>query len=347
MQRKLGPPGARRAFKAALAVAGAVVATGAVARAETPHPPIVLVLDPCAAVDAQEVRRLVPIEMGAPLAAAASDGVDTARVDTTRVFVGCVVGSPQLVRLEVRDPVGGKRVDRVITLVGDSKTDQARLVAIVAVELVAASRGENRSVSEGAAVAPPAPDPRTLVVMATPAAEREVARPRWRALALGSLRHVSGLPRVLPGGGLALERAWPRGWALGADVLAEGATLPTALGDVDALLVSIGLVGSWRLERGRLAVQSGLGARGGVARLVGRAPKDPLSSVRPGSLSAPWVGPLAAARATVTLGRSLVISLGGELGYVTSAIAGHVQGQPDVAVSGAWWNVVAGVGFGL
>lgn len=343
MQRKLGPPGARRAFTAVLV--GAVACAGAVARADTPRPPIVLVLDPCATVDAQEVRRLVPIEMGAPLAAAAGDGVDTARVDTTRVFVGCVVGSPQLVRLEVRDPVGGKRVDRVITLVGDSKTDQARLVAIVAVELVAASRSELPPARQGAADAESAPEPRTLAVTATPAPEREVARPRWRALALGSLRHVSGLPRVLPGGGLALERTWPRGWGLGADVLAEGGTFPTALGDVDALLVSLGLVGSWRVERGRLAWESGLGARGGVARLVGRAPSDPLTSVHTGTLSAPWVGPLVAARAAAALGRSLVISLGGELGYVTSAVAGHVQGQPDVAVSGAWWNVVLGVGY--
>src|SRR5882724_5940839 len=122
MLREVVPGGARRALRAALF--GALSCGGAGARAEAPHPPIVLVLDSCAAIDAQEVRRLVPIEMGAPLAAAAG-----AAGGPSRVFVGCVAGSPQLVRLEVRDPITGRRIDRVVTLVGDSKTDQARLVA--------------------------------------------------------------------------------------------------------------------------------------------------------------------------------------------------------------------------
>ena len=231
MQRKLASPFARLAIT--VVVTAAVVCAGAAARAQTSRPPIVLVLDPCAAVDANEVRRLVPIEMGAPLAAGATAEAspDATPADTTHVFVGCVPGSPQLVRLEVRDPESGRHVDRVITLVGESKTDQARLVAIVAVELVAASRTELRE-------APPAPvatpDAHALAVTARPAPVPEPPVARWRALALGSLRHIQGLPRVLPGGGL---------------------------------------------------------------------------------------------------------------GYVTSAVAGHVEGHPDVAVSGAWWNVVLGVGF--
>jgi hypothetical protein len=157
------------------------------------------------------------------------------------------------------------------------------------------------------------------------------------------VRHVAGLPRVLPGGGLALERTWRRGFGLGGDVLFEGASEPTTLGDVDAFLASVGLLGSWRVEQGPLAAESGVGARGGYARLAGHASAG--ASVRPGSVAAPWVGPLVAARLTATVSRHVVLSLGGELGYVTSAVAGHVQGQPDVSVSGAWWNIVLGVGF--
>jgi hypothetical protein len=341
MQRKLASPIAR-AITAVLAAAAA--SAGAGAGAQTARPPIVLVLDPCAAVDADEVRRLVPIEMGAPLAAPTGDGAatppaDAARADTTHVFVGCVPGSPQLVRLEVRDPESGRHVDRVITLVGESKTDQARLVAIVAVELVAASRTELRE-------APPAtatPDPRALAVTVTPAPPVEPPRARWRAFALGSLRHIQGLPRVLPGGGLGLERGFARGFALSADALAEGIGQPTALGDVDAFLASLGVLGSWRVEHGHLAGEAGVGARGGFARLAGRATSA--TTVRPGVLAAPWAGPLLAARAQASVSRRLVLSVGGELGYVTSAVAGHVEGHPDVAVSGAWWNVVLGVGF--
>jgi hypothetical protein len=301
---------------------------------QPPRPPIVLVLDPCAAVDAQEVRRLVPIEMGAPLAADAPG--------TTRVFVGCVVGSPQLVRLEVRDPANGRHVDRVITLVGESKTDQARLVAIVAVELVAASRTELREAPPAAA---PVPDAR-LAVTAAAAPPPEEPRAHWRVLAEGSLRHIAGLPRVLPGGGLSFSRAWSSGLALAADLLFEGAGEPTALGDVDTFLASGSLVGAWRGERGRLAWESGVGARVGYARLAGQPPSGAHQLVVLGELSAPWMGPLVTARASAAVGHHVLLSLGGELGYVTSAVAGHIMDRPDVAVSGAWWNVVLGVGYG-
>jgi hypothetical protein len=184
------------------------------------------------------------------------------------------------------------------------------------------------------------------VVTVTPPPPPPPPRARWRVLGEGSLRHVAGLPHLLPGGGLALARFAPSGLGLGADVLVEGGAEPTALGDVDALLVSASLLGAWRLERGAFAWESAMGARGGVARLAGRAPTNPLASpVRLGVVSAPWAGPLLAGRASAALGHGLCASLGGELGYIASAVAGHVQGQPDVAVSGAWWSVVLGVGY--
>jgi len=348
MQRKLASSFARRA--AALVLAAAAVWDSR-ARADSARPPIVLVLDPCAAVDAAEVRRLVPIEMGAPLAAAGGDGAaaasaDGTPADTTHVFVGCVPGSPQLVRLEVRDPESGRRVDRVITLVGDSKTDQARLVAIVAVELVATSRSELKEPAP-APVATPAPDVHALAVTARPAPPPAEPTARWRALALGSLRHFAGLPQVLPGGGLSVERASPRGFVLSADAFAEGGVASTALGDVDAFVGSLGVLGAWRLERGRVAGEAGVGARGGFARLAGEAPRGAATPVLGGTLSGPWAGPLVAARVQAAVGQRVVLSLGGEVGYVTSAVAGRVEGHPDIAVSGTWWNVVFGVGYAL
>jgi hypothetical protein len=340
MQRKLASPYTRRAAATVFAAAVVLVVRGR-ARADAPRPPIVLVLDPCAAVDAEEVRRLVPIEMGAPLAPAAGDGADAAGPGgTTHVFVGCVPGSPQLVRLEVRDPENGRRVDRVITLVGDSKTDQARLVAIVAVELVATSRTELR---EAPSAATPAPDARALAVAVTPAPVPPAAR--WRALALGSLRHFAGLPRLLPGGGLGVERASPRGFAVALDVLAEGGAAPTALGDVDTFIGSLGALVAWRVDRGRLGGELGAGGRVGLARLAGEAPRGATGSVQLLTQTAPWAGPLVAARAQAALGQRVVLSLGGELGYVTSAVVGHVTGQSDLAVSGSWWNLVLGVGY--
>jgi hypothetical protein len=349
MRRKLASPHAQRVISAVLAVAASCA--GATARAEAPQPaqpqqpaqlPIVLVLDPCAVVDAREVRRLLPIEMGAPLApGSAGEG------DTTRVFVGCVPGSPQLVRLEVRDIVSGRHVDRVITLVGDSKTDQARLVAIVAVELVATSRSELRE--RVVAAAPPAAEPASLVVTAKaePVEPPRAREPAWRALAFGSVRHVEGLPSMLPGGGLALERSVARHFVLGADVVAEGAGQPTALGDVAAFVASASAFAGVRVDRGPWALQAGGGARGGVARFSGEARRASAVTVASSVFSAPWAGALFEARATATLAHGVVILLGGELGYVTSPVEGYVSGHDAVAMRGLWWSAALGVGHAL
>ncbi|HEX4403610.1 MAG TPA: hypothetical protein VH560_02200 [Polyangia bacterium] len=325
MQRKLVLPAARRAFTIVVVCFAAL--TAGAARADAPRPPIVLVLDPCARVDAQEVRRLVPIEAGAPL------GAGDPR-DTTRVSVGCVAGAPQVVRLEVRDPTTGRTLDRDVTLEGVSKANQARLVAIASVELVAASQGDPGHVAEAGSivatplVAPPAP-------------------PRWRALASGALRVFSGMPRALVGGDLAVERQLPRRFDLVADVDLEGAAQPTALGDIDALVASVGLLGALRGARGRATWEAGVGARGGVAQLVGHGEPSALGVVQARTVSAPWLGPLVAARATLAFGRAgaILASLGAEAGYVTSAVVGQVSDHSDVGVRGVWWGATLGVGF--
>jgi hypothetical protein len=59
---------------------------------------------------------------------------------------------------------------------------------------------------------------------------------------------------------------------------------------------------------------------------------------------------MAALRAPAALGRRFVVSVGGEVGYVTAGLAGHVvsaegQSRPDVAISGTWWSATLGVGL--
>jgi hypothetical protein len=307
------------------------------ARAED-HPPIVLVLDPCADVDANEVRRLMPIEMGAPLAPADGAGQPA---DTTRVSVGCVVDSPHLVRLEVRDAATGKTLDRLVTLTGVARSDRGRLVAISAVELVAASRGGAKAAEPPPVVVPPPPP---VVVAAPPPPPEPEAPGRWRVLAVGGLRGVSGLPRLLPGGGAAVQRALGGPLSVGGDVMVEGLAQPTALGDVDALLCSASLAALVRSERGRLTTEAGLGLRGGVARLAGQAGSAALGSTMTGR----WGGPLVSLRASIAVARRVDVSLGGEVGYVTAGIAGNVigaQGQTsEVAIRGLWWGATLGVG---
>jgi hypothetical protein len=305
------------------------------------HPPIVLVLDPCADVDANEVRRLMPIEMGAPVSSADGDGAAAAQ-DTTRVSVACVVDSPQLVRLEVRDPTTGKTLERVVTLVGVARSDRGRLVAISAVELVAASRSGGREPEP-----PPAPKPVAppVVVAAPPPPSPPEAPPRWRVLAVGGVRGFAGLPRLLPGGGLAVQRAFAGPLSVGGDVMLEGLSQPTSLGDVDTLVGSASAAALLRAEAGRVTWETGLGLRGGFARLSGQASDAALG----GTMTARWGGPMLALRASMAAGRTFVVSLGGELGWVTAGVAGHVVGAngqaSDVAIRGAWWGATLGVGL--
>jgi hypothetical protein len=302
------------------------------ARVDGPHPPIVLALDPCADIDAKEVRRLLPIEMGAPVV-----GSEAETRDTTRVTVGCVVDSPSVVRLEVREPTTGRVLDRFITLLGVAKTDQARLVAIAAVELVAASWSDRARVPEApAASVKPASD---LGVTATPSpAPRER---RWRLSAVASLRHFGGLPDALPGGGLAVQHVRRR-FVVGADAVVEGNQQSTALGGVDSLLASGSLTGAARLPLGPLTLEGGGGVRAGMARLAGRG------SARAGTVSAPWLGPLGTLRAVLTLSQGFAVSLGGEIGWATGGVIGGVRAAPDLpdlSVRGAWWGAALGVGY--
>jgi hypothetical protein len=217
-------------------------------------------------------------------------------------------------------------------------------VAIVAVELVATSRSELKELAS-AALATPAPDTHALAVTVTPAPAPEAQRARWRALALGSLRHFAGLPRLLPGGGLGLERASARGFVVSLDALAEGGSSSTSLGAVDTFIGSVGALAGWRVDRGRFGGELGVGGRVGLARLAGEAARGAPGSVQLSTQTEPWAGPLVAARAQAAIARRVVLSLGGELGYVTSAVVGHVTGQSDFAVRGPWWNVVLGVGY--
>ena len=142
--------------------------------------------------------------MGAPLAMGRGDPSGT-----TRVFVGCVEGSPA-----ARAPRGArpderrKTLERIITLVGVPKPDQARLVAIVAVELVAASEG-GRGAEASRPSSPPSPRRRLPRSRPDRSSLRSRARARWRVLVAGGVRQFAGLPRALPADPSACSASCP------------------------------------------------------------------------------------------------------------------------------------------
>jgi hypothetical protein len=308
------------------------------------HPPVALDVAACADVDTPEIRRLVPIELGAQLV---DGGVADAR-ETTRAQVGCVPNQPLQVHLEVRDPTTGKSLDRVITLDRVPKADQARLVAIAVVELVAASWGELRHDSESvphAVGATASAATRDLALSSAQSREREAPQPKWRLFVIGSVRHFAGLPRLVPGGGLSAQRTTRWGFALGADVLVEGSAQPMTLGEIDALLVSAGALALVRAGVGPVTFESGAGVRGGYASLTGRNTSTPTMPVRTGSVSGPWWGPDVVLRLLLSPTRRFVVAVGGELGWATAGVLGRVEGAPDVGVRGVWWSANAGAGF--
>ncbi|HVZ73426.1 MAG TPA: hypothetical protein VHJ20_13690 [Polyangia bacterium] len=316
-----------------------------VARAQQEaHAPVSLDVDACAGVDTPEVRRLVPIELAAPLV---ESGLGDAR-EVTRAAVGCVANEPDHVHLEVRDPTTGKSLDRVITLAGVPKADQARLVAIAVVELVAASWGELRHETESvphAVGATASSATRDLALTSAQSREREPAQPKWRVFAVGSMRHFGALPHLVPGGGVSAQRTTRWGFAVGADALVEGGAQPTSLGEVDTLLLSGSLLALVRGGLGPLTLESGAGARLGWAQLVGRNTAVPTTPVRTGTVSGAWVGPAIVLRGLLTPSRHFVIAVGGELGDATAGALGHVEGGPDVGVRGVWWSANLGAGF--
>jgi hypothetical protein len=328
----------------AAVVFAAVSVLARAARAQVAHPPVALDVEACADVDTPEVRRLVPIELGAPLV---DGGVADAK-ETTRATITCVPNQPMQVRLEVRDPTTGKLLDRAITLEGVPRGDQARLVSIAVVELVAASWGELRHESESvprAVGATASPSTRELALTSAQSREPAPAQPRWRVFVVGSARHFAGLPRLVPGGGVSAQRTTRWGFAVGADLLAEGGVQPTALGEVDSTLVSLGLLALVRAGVGPVTLESGAGARLGYVQLVGRNSAVPSMPVRTGTVSGTWWGPTAVLRGLLTPTKRFVLVVGGELGYATAGALGRVEGAPDLGVRGVWWSATAGAGF--
>ena len=112
------------------AVACAIVLASSVASAGE-HPTVQLEIDPCIVAPADEIRRVVAVELGALV----DDGNDT-NADRTHVTVACQDGA---VALRVDDPITGKSLARTIELASTLPVARGRLVALAIVELVSAS----------------------------------------------------------------------------------------------------------------------------------------------------------------------------------------------------------------
>lgn len=315
----------------------ALVTIGLGAAPQPAHEPAISVtVDHCIAVEQGEVERLTALELGVRAA-----GADTAASNATRVTVSC---AGEHVRLRVVDPLTGKTLERTLSLTTQEVDVAGRAISLAAAELVLTSWAELTLTP-----AKSAPAPLEIAPAARPVAEERVLSRTERGVRLeyvlasaGVLGPFDGVGFAF-GGGPRLAVSFGR-YGLGAewDLAAHRAVADTPLGDVETALFSSGLFARWTLAAAPLFVDLGAGARGGIARLAG-TPDDAERS-RGSVVAGVFAGPAASLGVSLRFA-SLALRLGAESGYALRGVAGEVEREPSVAVSGAWVQGSLGVGW--
>ena len=327
------------------------------------HPQVALTIEDCAAVEREQVRHLLSLELGGPLADAATPAA------TTRAAVSCPPAAPpaalpaaptdtaapprpalppepaELLTLRVDDAVTGKSLWRSIELQPADPGVRARLLSLALSELIFASWAELLVTPEPA------------VPAATPAASAatrqatsvEVARKLPRARpplgvqlsGLGTAFVLWGEPAVCFGGGARAtsDHRYHLGWDF--DVLLQHGATATVLGTVNRDLVSARAALLFHQRLPYLILRGGVGGRLGAAKLAGE-PADAKTTLS-AAVWGPWGGPL------LTLGLSAAaarmrLDLSIEAGYVVSPVAARVGGVRAVAIDGTWFGVQLGLG---
>jgi hypothetical protein len=303
------------------------------------HPRVALEVDPCVDAPADEIRRVVSIELGALL----SDASDTSP-DRTRATITC---DGAVARLRVDDPITGKSLSRAIDLGASIPKARARLVALAVVELISASWTELEANPEPR-VPPSGPRPSieardaALATVLARTGGRDEDRFRLEVVG-GGLKFFSGTA-VLAGGGLRLTRDESRlAWTV--DLQAHHGTESVSLGRVSTDVTSVGAAVVARQAWSRWTLRVGGGARGGAVRLSGVP--DATMGAQGRTFWAPWIGPLASGDVELVVTSRLVIDARVEGGYVVSPVGGLVSDQRAVAVDGAWLSVGIGAGMSL
>jgi hypothetical protein len=313
----------------------ALVTIGLGAAPQPAHEPAISVsVDHCIAVEQREVERLTALELGVRVA-----GADTSTA--TRVTVSC---AGEHVRLRVVDPLTGKTLERTLSLTTQEVDVAGRAVSLAAAELVLTSWAELTLTPDESA-----PAPLEVAPAARPVAEQRVLSRTERGIRLeyvlasgGAFGPFDGVGAAF-GGGPRVAVSFGR-LGLGAewDLAAHRAVTDTELGDVETTLFTSGLFARWTLAVAPLFVDFGAGARGGIARLEGTPDDAELS--RGSVVAGVFVGPAAALGVSLRF-TGLALRLGAESGHTLRGVAGEVEREPSVAVSGAWFLGNLGVGW--
>lgn len=338
---------------------------------------VALTIDDCVTVEREQVRHLLSLELGGPLADGATPAATTraavtclppareapaatadpqlpagapspqlpARVPSPELSAAAASAHADLVELRVDDAVTGKSLWRSIELQKADPGVRARLLSLALSELIFASWAELLVTPEPAV---PAATPAASAA-ARQATSVQVERKLPRAVpplgvqlsGLGAAFVLWGEPSVCFGGGARAtgDHRYHLGWDL--DVLLQHGATATVLGTVNRDLVSARAALLFHQRVPYLTLRGGLGVRLGAAKLAGE-PADPKTTLG-AAVWGPWGGPLltlglSAAAARVRLDLSL------EAGYVVSPVAARVGGVRAVALDGTWFGIQLGLG---
>ena len=221
------------------------------------------------------------------------------------------------------------------------------MLGLSAAELVAASWIE--------LTARPAPRPHIVEAKAAPsardaavhAAQKALAPPNfYRLEAFASAQRTGSADLLTLGGGAGTS--WIHGgWqVIGADVRMESGSEDVSLGYIRTLLASGSVSLRIRQRLGRMAIEGGLGARGGLAFMQGEAAEI---TPRPSATTAtlPWWGPMIMLRAEAAISERVAFVVGVEAGRVLYAADGRAAGRTGSAIENQWVGVTVGPALSL
>lgn len=290
---------------------------------------VVLLLEQCDETLAAEARRIVGVELRATIIAA-SDVDDS----VTRVTVTC--RGPDI---DLSLEAAAHRLYRTLALSEAAPTAWARLVALAVAELVVASWQGSPAVIK--------PEEPSVTVRQPPAPVLEIASP----VRVSAMADAIGVVRVLPGSGLWLLGAGARGvlttwgpFTLLLDLTGEWGRASRTTGQVAARTIGGGLGLGWGVQRKHLFILPWVGARAGVARLMGEP--SPRSTITLGETqSGPWLSPEIGASLTLFPHAPVHVTVALSGGVMLLGVRGEVTGDRSVNTLGPWAAMVVGLGL--
>lgn len=299
-------------------------------------PAVTLTIDPCVAVDATDVRKIVELELHTTIQA----------TGLTRVTARC---RESLIDLTVEDSVTGKSLMRTVDIAAQAPKARARLLALAITELISASWTELET-NPTPAVKPAGPPPPP----AAQEAARGVVRARVpilggapsapiRVLALLEQRGFFATKAWVTGLGVRVARdSGFLGWS--AEMVASQGTAAASLGEVAIDLASGALAVTISETWSVVSARGAAGARFGAARLSGVPRGDDVESR---SVRGPWGGPFLGGSITLAPFKPLIIEASLESGYVLAPVHARVDGERQVSIAGVWLAGALAVGVTL